>query len=173
LKKAEKLGFSLTFGYTMPHLFVNNEDMSMKLDRKIALRLLRIPEFKLSKSDFWRETMGFFTNINNIFSKVFKDNFQHFFETGISNKFRKDIIDKHTLQEYYKNFSPYKEKKEPVPLSFTMLQSGFVIWLVAVATATIFFFAEIIHFRITTKFEVQTKVKLTIESQKVSIFKNC
>lgn len=123
---------------------------------------------KQSQNDFWSEEMGYYSIINNIYFKVLRDNLEKFFETGITHKLIKDIVDRTFMEDFLAYYEPYDDKKEVVPLSYSMMEAFFVIWLVAVLIATIVFIFEIIHHKLMKQKDKLMRMKRT-KKRKIKI----
>lgn len=89
---------------------------------------------------------GISSKKNCIFFKLLKDNVQRLFEAGITQKLKST---KYTNDpNYIKLLNVHEQAKNWAPLDLTMLEAGFIIWLVAVGISILVFFGEIIFYRV-------------------------
>lgn len=98
--------------------------------------------------------------------KMFKTNLQSLFEAGIIPYKLKAAKFSYYYELHGSNFKVAEDPPKFMPMNFTLLEAGFVIWLIAVAITILVFFGEIIFFHASKFFDVE-KLKInTFKAQK-------
>jgi hypothetical protein len=122
--------------------FQGTHDKSMTFHVKNRENLYKFPSDNVGKISY-----GIGSPKYSPVFKLFKDNVEKLFESGILQKL-KGI--KHNDGSLYNDVFKVVEIPEAryIPISLTMLESGFIIWLVAVGASIVVFFVEIIHFNV-------------------------
>lgn len=101
---------------------------------------------------------------NSPLSKMFLKNIQILHESGIfENLYKKYDFGENS--QFKKLMKLIEDPPSFVPLNLTMLEAGFVIWLVSVAISIVIFFVEIVYFYSTKHFG-KTKQNIRIFSKK-------
>lgn len=91
-------------------------------------------------------TSGISSPKNNPMFKMFRENIQRLHESGITQKLKGIKYSNH--ESYKKIIRVHEEPAKFVPMNLTMLEAGFIIWLVAVAISIVVFFCEIMFYHI-------------------------
>jgi hypothetical protein len=122
---------------------------------------------KFAKDNLANQKLGFRMFKNEILYPFFKKNFQRLFEAGIFKVFGKKLTEVQNIND----FSPYTGERVTVePLSMSILQAGFVIWLIAVFICILVFFGEIFHYKLSQKIDTESLMR-KFSSTKVEIIK--
>lgn len=120
---------------------------------------------KFTKNNVYSFSLGICFNSNDILFKSFRDIIQKLVESGIINTFEDKILNQE--QEYQDMLTIFEDGNEVAPLSISMLQAGFVIWLVSVCTTVICFILEILYYGSCTAVKVsKKKIKTKISNRK-------
>lgn len=107
----------------------------------------QIVKFLDDKIHFDYNYYGILSPRNCIFFKLLRDNVEMLFEGGIIQNFKTIKIT--SSKVYNENFEVIEPKLDYwIVLNLTILESGFVIWLVSVALSVLVFIAEIIHYHL-------------------------
>jgi hypothetical protein len=103
-----------------------------------------INSFKFLDDNLFTVTSGIVSNKNCIFYKLMRDNVQKLFEAGITQKLKGT---KYTNLQFYKDLiKVHDTTKNWIPLDLTMLEAGFIIWLIAVAISILVLLIEVLFY---------------------------
>lgn len=114
-------------------------------------------------------TSGFSSPKNNPMFKMFRENIQRLHESGITQKLKGIKYSNH--ESYKKIIRVHEELAKFVPMNLTMLEAGFIIWLVAVAISIVVFFCEIMFYHISC-FIVKIRTKSIEKASKQTKIKS-
>lgn len=121
---------------------------------------------KFAEDDVNKFKLGFVTQPNHILFKLFKDEFQKLFESGITQSI-KASLKKQLEKEFLEEFQVFTgERDEVAPLTLFDLKAGFVIWLVAVAVCVLVFIGEILHSQISKLIGKTKSIKIKMLRKK-------
>lgn len=123
--------------------------------------------FKYTKDNIYISNRGIKFRHQSILFKPFCDEFGKLFESGILNTVEKHASFYQNMKNVTDNMKILETDKDLKVLTLEDLQSGFVIWLIAVLSAIFVFICEKIYFKITNKQEDWTESKFTkVKNQK-------
>lgn len=114
--------------------------------------------FKFTKDDVFVHKIGIGFIRNSINFKLFRDEFEKLFESGIHHVTEQKLF----KDKLMKSLKVVAQEIEIKVLTLEDLESGFVIWLIAVLITIIIFICEKIYFKITNE-ENWTKSKVVEE----------
>jgi len=119
--------------------------------------------YKFPKDNFVSYLSGFTLEKNHILFKPLKKNLQRLFEAGVMEKYP----GKNMFFDYDNLMKPFDPPTDPVVLTLTHLQAGFMIWLCAVLIAILSFFGEIIFYHLTMQIKrIRGKIKILQKRKK-------
>lgn len=115
--------------------------------------------FKFTEDDFYVHPIGIAFEQNFIHSKLFRDEIEKIFESGITKSKQKKVFDEKNTKN---GFTIVEKSIGKKVLSLEDLRAGFVIWFIAVLASIFVFNCEICYFAVKeskTKKKQQLKVK--------------
>jgi hypothetical protein len=144
-------------------------------DKPMMFKIQNFPHpYKFMQDNVKEESYGISSSRNNILFKTFMNYVEKLFESGITQTFKS--IKYTNFKEYEDLFEIYEPSIGLAPLNMTMLEAGFVIWLVAVGISLLVFIGEILIFYFSNfikkhQSKHETKIASFVKKKKTRIVK--